>query len=76
MARKGAELVMMNLLNQPIEITGRMSEAAQLERRLEDGYARIDAARLKGEDTAAWEDFWLKLLQEYEAICNELGKAA
>ena len=67
---------MVSLLNQPIEITSRMSEAAQLERRLEDGYARIEAAKFNGEDTSAWEEFWLKLLREYEAICDELTQAA
>ena len=66
----------MNLLGQPIEISNRMSEAAQLERRLEDGYVRIEQAKLDGVDTSAWEEFWVKLLQEYQSICDELAEAA
>jgi hypothetical protein len=66
----------MNLLNQPIEISTRMTEVAQLERRLDDGYARIEQARLDGIDTTAWEEFWVKLLVEYQSICDELTEAA
>ena len=64
------------LLNQPIEISGRQSEAVQLERRLEDGYTRIEQAKADGIDTTAWEEFWVKLLLEYQAICDELALAA
>ena len=66
----------MNLLNQPIEISTRMTEIAQLERRLDDGYTRIEQARLDGIDTTAWEEFWVKLLVEYQSICDELTEAA
>jgi hypothetical protein len=66
----------MNLLNQPIEISTRMTEISQLERRLDDGYARIEQARLDGIDTTAWEEFWVKLLVEYQSICDELTEAA
>jgi hypothetical protein len=66
----------MTLFNQPIDISSRMSEVAQLERRLDDGYARIEQAKLAGVDTAAWEEFWVKLLLEYQAICDELAEAA
>lgn len=64
------------LLNQPIEISSRSGDAAQLERRLEDGYARIQQAKADGIDTTAWEEFWVKLLLEYQAICDELAEAA
>lgn len=47
-----------------------------LERRLEDGYRRIDEAVAAGEDVAEWERFWIKLLREYESICDDLGRAA
>lgn len=47
-----------------------------LEQRLEDGYARIGAAELEGRDIAAWERFWLELLNEYEHIYDELVDAA
>ncbi|GIW03529.1 MAG: hypothetical protein KatS3mg059_0149 [Thermomicrobiales bacterium] len=47
-----------------------------LARRLEDGYRRIDQAIAAGEDVAEWERFWIRLLREYEAICDTLQKAA
>jgi len=47
-----------------------------LERRLEDGYARIEQANAEGADIRAWEEFWIVLLREYEAICDELALAA
>jgi hypothetical protein len=47
-----------------------------LERRLVDGYARIDEARMHGEDVTAWEDFWIDLLHQYESLHDELPQAA
>ncbi|HEY8447040.1 MAG TPA: hypothetical protein VIL01_08010 [Thermomicrobiales bacterium] len=47
-----------------------------LERRLEDGYRRIEQALAAGEDVAEWEQFWIRLLREYEAICDDLRQAA
>jgi hypothetical protein len=47
-----------------------------LERRLEDGYERIEQALDDGADVAAWEDFWLQLLRDYEVVCDELSLAA
>lgn len=47
-----------------------------LEKRLEDGYLRIDEASLAGKDIAEWETFWIRLLREYEGICRELDQAA
>jgi hypothetical protein len=49
---------------------------AALRARLEDGYQRIDAARLAGEDIERWESFWIDLLRQYEAICDEAEQAA
>ena len=43
-----------------------------LERRLDDGFQRIDQALHDGTDVAAWEDFWIQLLREYESLCDEL----
>jgi len=45
-------------------------------RRLDDGYARIDAAALSGSDVSEWESFWIRLLREYEDVCRELERAA
>ena len=47
-----------------------------LERRLEDGYRRIEEARLNGADVRAWEDFWIQLLREYEGVCDEIDALA
>ena len=47
--------------------------AATLEQRLHDGYARIDAALASAQDVERWEDFWERLLREYEAVCDRLG---
>lgn len=47
-----------------------------LERRLEDGYQRIDEAVLAGADVTEWESFWLRLLREYEDVCREFDAAA
>ncbi|MBA3450826.1 MAG: hypothetical protein H0T18_06415 [Chloroflexia bacterium] len=47
-----------------------------LERRLEDGYRRIDEAAIAGADIAEWETFWIQLLGEYEDVCRELKIAA
>jgi len=47
-----------------------------LERRLDDGFQRIDQALRDGADVAAWEDFWIQLLREYESLCDDLAAAA
>ena len=47
-----------------------------LERRLEDGYQRIEEALRAGADVTTWEEFWIQLLAEYEAVCDELRPAA
>jgi hypothetical protein len=56
------------------EAHGRRSEI--LARRLDDGYRRIDQAIATGADVSAWETFWIDLLHEYEAVCDELQDAA
>ncbi len=54
-----------------------LSQLSMLERRLEDGYRRIDIAQDDGKDVAAWESFWIELLHQYEAVCDGLvGLAA
>ena len=52
------------------------NDADTLFRRLEDGYQKIEVARAAGRDTAFLDEFWLSLLREYEAVCDELQKAA
>ncbi len=43
-----------------------------LARRLDDGYDRIEQATIHGQDVAQWETFWLRLLDEYEAVCQRI----
>jgi len=43
------------------------AECIRLEQRLHDGWQRITDAQRAGLDTEAWEDFWCRLLAEYEA---------
>lgn len=47
-----------------------------LEKRLDDGYLRLDEAALAGKDITEWETFWIRLLREYEGLCRELDRAA
>jgi hypothetical protein len=52
------------------------SRRESLERRLEDGYERIDEASFSGTDVTEWESFWIRLLRESEDVCRELDVAA
>lgn len=58
------------LVARPKSAGDRKVPVEALEARLEDGYARIDAAHAAGLDVAAWEGFWLDLLRQYEAACD------
>jgi hypothetical protein len=49
---------------------------ASLERRLSEGYVRIEEALAAGQDVDAWERFWIELLHQYEVVCNRLRDAA
>ena len=40
--------------------------------RLEDGYAQIERRMAEGKDATRWEEVWMRLLQEYERISDEL----
>jgi hypothetical protein len=51
-----------------------LSQAATLERRLEDGYRRIELAVREGKDVSAWETFWIRLLHDYEALCDGVAQ--
>ncbi len=51
-------------------------EITTLERRLADGYQRIESAISRGEDVRVWEDFWISLLHSYEHMCDDLQQAA
>lgn len=45
-----------------------------LEQRL-NGCAQIDEKKDAGQDVTKLEDFWIELLHEYEAACDELAGA-
>lgn len=47
-----------------------------LERRLHEGYLRIEEALEAGQDVTGWERFWIELLHQYEAVCAQLKTAA
>lgn len=57
-------------------LTSLAARRETLERRLEDGYQRIDAAIADGEDVERWETFWIDLLRQYEALFDEEDLAA
>lgn len=59
----------------PGEILDLAEHREALARRLDDGFIRIEQAIVAGEDVKTWEDFWLTLLAEYEAISDELDAA-
>lgn len=48
------------------------AELLRIERRLYDGYDMIDRALDDGVDVGRWEGHWLKLLREYEELCELL----
>lgn len=48
----------------------------RLEQRLNDGYEMIEERRAAGLDVTKLEDFWIELLHEYEARCNDEPIAA
>ncbi len=50
-------------------------ERDRLAARLEDGWEKCERGRREGRDVAAWEDHWIALLRQYEAICNRLADA-
>ena len=65
------------LLPSPADVSpDAAARQAILEQRLEDGYQRIERAIRSGEDVQRWEEFWMGLLHEYEALCDRLERAA
>lgn len=41
--------------------------------RLENGSHQIEQLRQVGEDVTQWEAFWVRLLRQYEQVCDELA---
>lgn len=46
--------------------------AARLELRLQDGFTRIGQMMSRGIDVPTWEEKWVELLREFEALEDEL----
>lgn len=40
--------------------------------RLDIGAAKIEEARAQGKDVHTWEDYWIQLLRQYEAVCDRV----
>ena len=40
--------------------------------RLESGSKQIEEMRAAGENVEQWESFWLRLLRQYEQVCDKL----
>ena len=58
------------------ELVERLEEVKlRLEGRLRAGNEKIVAARLKGQIVEQWEDLWIALLRQYEAVCDALVEA-
>ena len=55
--------------------TDRRAELARLVFRLEDGFDKIAEAAAKGLDTTRWTTVWIQLLEQYEALYDELETA-
>lgn len=49
------------------------SRIATLEKRMNDGWNLIEKRKSMGQDISKLEDFWIQLLHEYEAACDEAG---
>jgi hypothetical protein len=60
----------------PASPTLNLTTLQALERRLDDGYTRIEEALARGEDVSTWESFWIDLLHLYEAEWDSLPEAA
>jgi hypothetical protein len=40
--------------------------------RLDIGAVKIEYARNEGKDVSSWEDYWIQLLRQYEAVCDKI----
>lgn len=47
-------------------------QVEKLEARLAQGWDMIEQRRVAGEDVRGMEDFWIKLLHQYETSCDQL----
>ena len=52
--------------------TSLIAQRDELLQRLTTGDQRIALGRRSGTDTSRWETGWIKLLRDYERICQQL----
>lgn len=53
-------------------ITRLFEKRAEYVQRLDIGAAKIEEARSQGRDVTLWEDYWIQLLRQYEAVCDKM----
>jgi hypothetical protein len=56
-------------------MTSQQERIETLEKRLQDGFARIGEAMQLGIEVTNWERHWVELLREYERLNDELAAA-
>lgn len=44
----------------------------EFDERLTIGAEKIEEARSQGKDVSSWEDYWIQLLRNFEAVCDKL----
>lgn len=49
-----------------------IAQRDELVQRLNDGDQRIKLGRRNGTDTSKWETGWIRLLRDYEQICQSI----
>ncbi len=64
------------LLSAKVAKTDIEGQLVMLDRRLDDGYRRIEQAHSAGQETSAWDSFWIELLHQYESLADDLALAA
>lgn len=55
------------------EISHLVAQRNALVDRLETGTRQIEQMRQAGEDVERWEAFWVRLLRQYETVCDRLA---
>ncbi len=56
------------------EISHLVAQRNTLVDRLETGSRQIEQMRQAGENVEQWEQFWLRLLHQYEQACDKLAR--
>jgi hypothetical protein len=56
------------------EISHLVAQRNSLVDRLETGSRQIEQMRRAGESVEQWERFWLRLLRQYEEVCDKLAR--